>query len=90
FSCVAGAHNAAGSIELIFELTITDDTCDYSCQCPGDLNGDGFVTVADVLILLSGFGCVAPPECASDATGDGFTNVSDLLFILSVFGNACE
>ncbi len=90
FECMAGTHNAAGSIELIFELTITDDTCDYSCQCPGDLNGDGSVTVADVLILLSGFGCVAPPECASDATGDGFTNVSDLLLILSVFGNVCE
>ena len=90
FSCIAGGNDAHGSIEIIYFVAFTDDTCDYSCNCLGDLNDDGAVTVADVLVLLSGFGCAIPDDCPSDANGDGFTNVEDLLVVLSVFGTECE
>jgi hypothetical protein len=90
FTCIGSAHIASGSIEISYVLTITDDVCDYSCQCEGDLNGDGFVTVADILILLTGFGCEGPLACEGDANGDGYTNVNDLLVVLGAFGNSCE
>lgn len=89
FACTAGENNTVGSIEIIYTLAITDDSCDYSCQCQGDINGDGSVTIADFLILLSGFGCEAPPSCDGDIDADGFNNVSDVLLFLSLFGDEC-
>ena len=90
FSCIADGNESHGSLEIIYEVQFTDDSCDYSCNCLGDLNNDGAVTVADVLVLLSGFGCAIPDPCPSDANGDGYTNVEDLLVVLSVFGTECE
>jgi hypothetical protein len=56
--------------------------------CPGDLNGDQLVGVSDVLLLLSGFGCME--GCGeSDANGDGIVNVTDVLFLLGLFGSVC-
>ena len=74
-----------------FDITATIDAenCTYDCTpCPGDLNGDGVVSVADALTLLSDFGCVTPP-CAGDANNDGVTNISDLLVLLGAFGLPC-
>lgn len=70
--------------------TVDDGTCvPAPCGggCPGDLNGDGQVTVADVLVLLGDFGCEG--SCAGDANSDGMTNISDLLVLLSAFGVPC-
>ena len=62
--------------------------CDYdSCICTGDVNSDGVVTVADVLLVLSEFGCMS--ECSSDVDGDGYVNVADILLLLSAFGSDC-
>jgi hypothetical protein len=47
-----------------------------------DLNGDGLVDVADLLLLLAAFGTSA----SGDATGDGVTDVADLLTLLAEFG----
>lgn len=71
------------------EATVDDGTCEPApcSDCAGDLNGDGLVSVADVLILLGDFGCTE--GCAGDANGDGVTNISDLLVILSAFGVPC-
>ena len=55
--------------------------------CPQDLNNDGSVTVADVLLILGEFGCTN--GCAADVDGDGAVSVGDVLNILSVFGQAC-
>ena len=54
----------------------------------GDMDGDGVVTVSDVLNVLSEFGCTA--KCAMDINGDGATNVTDVLAVLSAFGTACN
>ena len=70
--------------------TLDDGSCEYaSCGCPGALDGDGQVSVADVLLFLSDFGCMDAP-CVGDATGDGINNVDDLLLMLAHFGDVCE
>lgn len=66
-----------------------DGTCEFeSCSCPGDLNGDNVVTVADLLVFLSDFGCVNMP-CPGDANNNGLTNVEDLLVLLAAFDEPC-
>ena len=55
--------------------------------CPQDLNNDGSVTVADVLLILGEFGCTI--GCAADVDGDGAVSVGDVLNVLSVFGQSC-
>lgn len=56
--------------------------------CPEDLNGDGLVSVPDVLLLLGEFGCVV--DCGpTDVNGDGLVGVSDVLAMLNVFGTDC-
>lgn len=56
---------------------------------PGDVDGDGHVTLNDLTILLSGFGfCVGDPGfiSATDFDGDGCTNLADLTVLLANFG----
>ena len=60
-----------------------------SDPCPQDLNLDGSVTVQDVLLLLSNFGCSAPEPCLGDTDGDNYVGVSDVLDMLSTFGSNC-
>jgi hypothetical protein len=87
-SCAACTDSAACNYDET--ATLDDDSCEYtSCVCEGDLNGDDQITVADVLIFLSDFGCVTAP-CSGDINGDDLTNVSDLLILLAVFGDLCE
>ncbi len=56
-------------------------------NCLADLNVDGQVSVADVLLLLGSFGCLE--SCNSDLDGDGSVAVSDLLYVLVTFGTTC-
>jgi hypothetical protein len=70
------------------DATIDDGSCDFaSCGCPEDVNGDGVISVPDILVLLAEFGCVS--GCSADINGDDATNVQDLLLLLAVFGTAC-
>ena len=62
------------------------DTCDSFCQ--QDLNSDGVITIQDLLLILSEFGCIT--SCENDITQDGYVAVDDLLLVLSEFGNSCE
>lgn len=69
-----------------------DNNCDGvlaadEALCPLDLNGDLSVTVADVLSLLSEFGCTS--GCANDVSGDDQVTVSDLLVLLGGYGASC-
>ncbi|MDP7030450.1 MAG: M64 family metallopeptidase [Phycisphaerales bacterium] len=53
--------------------------------CAGDLDGNGAVTVNDVLIVVGSFGQVGG---AGDADGNGVVNANDLLVVLGGWG-AC-
>lgn len=57
-------------------------------DCQGDVNGDAVVNVADLLDVISSYGCVK--KCGSaDISGDGAVNVIDILQLISLFGNQC-
>ena len=69
-----------------------DNNCDgilspEEASCPLDLNGDLLISVSDVLVLLSDFGCLE--SCSADVNGDGAVTVSDVLQLLSAFGTEC-
>jgi len=64
----------------------SDGICDL--PCPEDLDYDGYITIQDLLLILSDFGC--DTACENDITQDGYVAVDDLLQVLSEFGNTCE
>ncbi len=53
-----------------------------------DLDGDGNVGTADLLVLLSDWGvCAEPPDsCSADLGGNGTVESSDLLVMLAAWG----
>ncbi len=54
---------------------------------PADLDGDGIVGVADLLILLANWGpCLPKGECPADLNDDGSVGVADLLILLANWG----
>jgi hypothetical protein len=65
--------------------------------CPADLSGgDGEVTIADIITVLSSYGPCPPPGpsgCAADITpppaGDGEVSISDIVAVLTQFGQVC-
>ena len=70
------------------DAIVNDDSCEYeSCSCPEDVNNDGIISVADILILLGEFGCLN--NCSADINEDGGTNVQDILLLLASFGLEC-
>ena len=55
--------------------------------CPADFNADQVISVADLLLLISDFGCIN--SCETDLNGDEAVNVDDLLQFLIAFGSPC-
>lgn len=52
-----------------------------------DLDGDGFVGAADLLMLLSSWGSCPPKgDCPADLDGNGSVGAGDLLILLSQWG----
>ena len=57
------------------------------CECVGDLNGNGYRDVPDLLDLLGHWGpCGTPPECPQDIIPDGIVGTPDLLYLLGNWG----
>ncbi len=56
--------------------------------CLGDFNEDGSVSSADLLLLLTDFGCAS--NCSYDLNNDGQVDVIDVLLFLTVFGTSCD
>ncbi len=53
-------------------------------DCPADVDGDGFVTAADLAILL---GSWRPCDgCPADFNGDNVVNAADLAQVLGAWG----
>jgi hypothetical protein len=82
-SIITSDEDIPGETESILALTL-----DATVVSTGDVNGDGTVDTADLLMLLGDWGeCPDPPEsCPSDLDGDGLVNTSDLLLLLSNWG----
>lgn len=59
-----------------------------SKQVPGDVTGDGFVDVSDLLAVISAWGpCPSPPaSCPADVFSDGVVDVADLLYVINHWG----
>lgn len=61
---------------------------DKGLGCLADLNGDTEINTADLVTLLSSFGCSS--ECgATDINADGVVNSGDLVLLLGIFGSNC-
>jgi hypothetical protein len=80
-------YNTGASGTGSYRITLTG-ACPVSGACPADLDGDGFVDLGDLTILLSNFG---GPGTASegDLDGDGVVALSDLTLLLSAYGSTC-
>ncbi len=63
-----------------------DNTFESQCaaSCTADLDGDGEVKVADLLLLIGAWGPC--PGCDADLDGDGEVKVSDLLLLIAAWG----
>lgn len=82
-----GAPATASGIDNNCDGVIGEDEAWPIIGCPSDLNEDLTVSIADLLLLLSEFGCME--GCSADINGDGQVAVSDVLELLSSFGEPC-
>jgi hypothetical protein len=58
--------------------------------CEADLNNDGLINTADLVIFLGQFGSTQPNRFdGADFNGDTSVNTADLTFFLGRFGRAC-
>ncbi|GIV05766.1 MAG: hypothetical protein KatS3mg016_1341 [Fimbriimonadales bacterium] len=84
-----GTTSAAGQyiITLQGAYFVTDQGCAGTCpgQCEGDVNNDGQVDDADLLIVLFNFGCFGF-GCQGDVNNDTTVDDADLLIVLFNFG----
>lgn len=55
--------------------------------CPADFNQDLAVSTADLLILISDYGCIQ--NCSADLDNDGAVSVNDLMIFLIAFVTGC-
>jgi PEP-CTERM motif len=77
FTSIAG--NAAVQFGLFDNLLVTGTTAGLT----GDLDGDGFVGIADLNIVLGNWNLNVPPgNPQADPTGDGFVGIDDLNQVL--------
>jgi hypothetical protein len=53
--------------------------------CPSDLNNDGNVGFADVLVVLGDWACTSCES--SDVDGDGLVGFSDVLSVIATWGD---
>ena len=81
-----GAAGTGAGVDNDCSGTIDPDE-EVPATCPEDLNQDGSVTVADVLLVLAEFGCAS--GCSADVDADDNVNVADVLALLAAFGGDC-
>jgi hypothetical protein len=72
------------------DYTASDLSADYEWCCPGDLNGDGQVGLADLARLLMHYGTTSGAEYEDgDLDEDGDVDLADLTALLTVYGTVC-
>lgn len=70
------------------EITVTADLTRSSEQIPGDLNGDGTVSIQDVTKLLTAIARNAEYALVNDINGDGSISIQDVTKLLMLVGGA--
>ena len=55
--------------------------------CTEDIAVNGIIDTADILMMLSQYGC--ENDCSADIDGDDAVSVSDIIALLAVFGQPC-
>lgn len=70
---------------IVAHLVQADGTLGLPPAIPGDVDGDGAVTLADLLGLLASWGpCPAEPDpCPADLDGNGAVEPGDMLIVLA-------
>ena len=69
-------------LEVDFDNVVLDTF--FTIPCCYDLNGDGFVGIDDLNIVLSNWNQNVPPaDARADPSGDGFVGIDDLNEVLS-------
>ena len=64
-----------------YGLVVLSDPDDACAGIPGDIDGSGDVSFADLLAVLANWGpCVG---CPADVNGDGIVDFADLLVVLA-------
>ncbi len=80
--CMVNQDGAeSGSVSVLLTNLLPEGLED----CPGDFNGDGFVNVVDLFLLLAAWGPCDTP-CDADLDGDSHVGILDLLGLLHLFG----
>ena len=57
--------------------------------CPGDVNGDLYVNLADFIIMASHFGASVPVGTNGDLNWDGMVDLADFIILAANFGIVC-
>lgn len=57
--------------------------------CPGDLNGDHVVDLADLAAIISNYGANPATRAMGDLNGDTVIDLADLALMLSNYGHTC-
>jgi len=79
-------------VELVLSGLLLDETPFAASDCirivpAPDIDGDGAVGAADLLVLLGSWGpCPAAQECPADLDQDGNVSISDLITLLANWG----
>ena len=60
---------------------ISADMYSHEVEIYGDVNGDGFVNIEDLLIVIAAWGPCDPP-CNADIDGSGVVDIIDLLEVV--------
>ena len=59
-------------------------------ECPGDLDGDYTIGLADLQILLANYGSTSAAPGDGDLDSDGDVDLSDLQILLAYYGTTCS
>mgnify|MGYP001993993617 FL=1 len=79
-----------GSNDIYAQRVNSDGSLGTAMLCVGDIDGDGFVGVTDLLMVIDMWGnCPVKGSCDADLDGDNFVGVGDLLTIIDLWG-ACN
>lgn len=78
------AYDAAGNTQ---DSTAVSVTVNNPTSNPGDVDGDGHVTIFDLSAVLANYSGTGKTRAQGDLTGDGVVNIFDLSRVLSTYGS---